>query len=187
MPTTRSHGVLWVALASLLAAGCLEGERPPITSMYSDPAASFPALSGSSVYTQETQTTVYATPGASSTTIYTAPNYPNRTYYGQPGYGQPTYVQPGYGQPGYGQPGYGQPGYGQPGAYPPYAVPGQPGGVSSGQRYFSPQPEVKCDNATSACYRYSGRQGRFMTDTDATRQIYGRQAARRLNQQQPQQ
>ena len=172
MPTTRSHGVLWVALASLLAAGCLQGERPPLTSMYGDPAASFPALSGSSVYTQETQTTVYATPGASSTTIYTAPNYPNRTYYGQPGYGQPTYVQPGYGQPG----------YRQPGAYPPYAVPGQPG-AAPGQRYFSPEAEVKCDNATSACYRYSGRQGRYMTDTDATRQVYGRKAARRLNQQ----
>ena len=106
--------------------------------------------------------------------------------YGQPGYGQPGYGQPGYGQPGYGQPGYGQPGYGNPGAYPqpypPYAVPGQPG-VAPGQRYFSPEAEVQCDNANSTCYRYSGRQGRFETDADATREIYGRKAARRLKQQ----
>ena len=162
---------LWVlALASMVATGCLEGERPPITSIYNDPSASFPALSGSSVYTQETQTTVYATPGASSTTIYTTPNYPNRPYYGQPGYGQP-----GYGQPGYGHPGA----YPQP--YPPYAIPNQPG-MAPGQRYFSPEAEVKCDNANNTCYRYSGRQGKFKTDADATREIYGRNAARRLKQ-----
>jgi hypothetical protein len=46
-------------------------------------------------------------------------------------------------------------------------------------RYEYPREEVRCDNAVQGCYRWSGRQGVYMWDTDQTRERYGRRAAKR--------
>jgi hypothetical protein len=48
--------------------------------------------------------------------------------------------------------------------------PGQP-------RDVYPSGEIRCDNLERSCMRWSGRQGRYVLDDNATRKLYGDRAA----------
>jgi hypothetical protein len=84
-----------LAAACLGVGACLEGERPPIWSLYNEPTAQMPAVTGSTVETEQTvqqSTTVFGAPGTRITT-YDGPIDP---YHGgaivRPLSGQPRYV-----------------------------------------------------------------------------------------------
>lgn len=189
MMVDRRSSVRTIAAAVALGAtaaglsGCLEGERPPLSTIYGDPAASHPALSevsrsttttttvgpGIGVQQQETTTTTYGTPGATATETPVAGstsspygNYATSPYgpYGS----SPRQVYR-----------YGYDPYGRPYATPPQPAPLPPGTP----RYVYPGKEVRCDNTVQGCYRWSGRQGVYVWDTDKTRELYGPRAAER--------
>jgi hypothetical protein len=44
-------------------------------------------------------------------------------------------------------------------------------------RYAYPSDEIRCDNLERSCMRWSGRQGRYVLDDNATRKLYGDRAA----------
>lgn len=201
---TRRQGAAIMAMTAFgaLLGGCLAGERPPISSLYGDPfAAALPATSGgaaaaggsdvaaggdgasggdasagsasappemlgpapNAVVSSESVTVVESMPGA----YRDVPLPGGRVIYGNRPY---LYDPYGSGYP-YGY-GYGRRYPPRAGDAPPRLRPGQP-------RYSYPSDEVRCDNAVQGCYRWSGRQGAYVPDNDATAQEYGQRALRR--------
>jgi hypothetical protein len=153
-----SFGAAWVpAIASLLLAGCLT-TRPPLSEMYPDPREQVPAVTSQAIRT-ETRTEVRTVPG---TTLYYDSGDHRRVYGPHPDGGpvydrrypnrRPVYLD----------------------RQPPYEQ------VGTG-RYYYPHGEVQCDNAIGSCGRWSGRQGRYVPDAQATEDVYGIRQRQRIH------
>lgn len=148
MGANRYLTVPCLVLTAVALSGCLAGERPPITTLYPDPTSQAPIISG--------QVPLVAGSGT---------RVERYEFYGAPGttfrYGEiPT--QPAYPYPyGYGR--YPDP---RGPVYDRRLPPGPP-------RYTYLGSEIRCDNLDRSCARWSGRQGVFVPDYAATRQVYG--------------
>ena len=109
------------------------------------------------------QARTYATSGAAVTEVHVADGaygYPDSPYY-RP-YPRPVYRY--------------YDSYGRPYVMPPQRQPAPPPGT---QRYDYRGKGVRCDNAVQGCYRWSGRQGAYIWDTNKTQEFYGPPAAKR--------
>ena len=149
---SRRGALLLLALATVAMSGCLAGERPPISTIYPDPTSQVPAVSGQAPLVSGSGTRVesyefYGTPG---TTFYYGeiPTQPPSPY----PYGYGAYTDP------------------RDRVYVQPLKPGQ-------SRYVYPSGEIRCDNLERSCMRWSGRQGRYVLDDNATRKLYGDRAA----------
>jgi hypothetical protein len=150
MSMYRLRAVLSLAVTTAALAGCLAGERPPITTLYPDPTSQVPAVSGQAPLASGSATRVesYEFYGPPGTTFY----------YGEiPA--QPLSPYP-----------YGYGPYPDPRVYERRLTPGEP-------RYVYPGDEVRCDNLERSCARWSGRRRHYVPDEKATRKLYGDNAA----------
>jgi hypothetical protein len=156
----RSGTVATVLSAGLVLAGCLTDTRPRISEMYPDPREQLPAVTSQTVTQTETRTEVYTAPG---TTLYYDSGDVRRT----PSSRDPYWDQEYYRRYPDRRPVHREP-------WPPYEKVGT-------DRYYYPEGEVRCDNATGSCARWSGRQGRYVPDAQATQDVYGLRQRQRIH------
>lgn len=176
--------MLTIALAAVVLAGCLQGERPRIADLYPDQVASVtspaaaspgdsstavPASPGAGVPTSvivETQTrsVTSALAGAQASVQIDAGSAGRLAWWtGLPPYPPGPYpYAPYYGV--YDGCAYGWPCYGSAAAAPTRLTPGE-------KRYYIPSDNVRCDNLRRTCAQVS--KGQYVYDPKATRQVYG--------------
>lgn len=107
-----------------------------------------PALQVPTVTTKTTETTTQVYTAPGTTFYYEENTYPQIQDYREPYWDRGHYRR-----------------------YPPHKKAGT-------GRYYYPQAEVRCDNAVGACLRWSGRQGRYIPDAQATQKVYGTRQTR---------
>lgn len=157
----RAWAMATMVLASLAVAGCLQGERAPLRSIYGDPISQVPAITApsGSVTSSGSSATGTAIPGlsvlgppvAGSTTTTTQQTV---DVWGPPG----TTITSGtiYSDPAYRR-----------GRSQELLPSGQP-------RYVYPRNDIRCDNALRRCDRWSAPNGRYIGDVASSRAVYGR-------------
>lgn len=156
----RTAAILSLSTTSLLLAGCMT-TRPRISELYPEPAQQMPSVTTSETTTRtETSTQVYTTPG--TTLYYDDGEDRQNSHYREPYWDRDYYRRYPDRRPVYRE------------REPAYEKVGK-------ARYYYPEGEVRCDNATGSCARWSGRQGRYVPDAPATQEVYGVRQRQRIH------